>query len=303
MEQIQIIPAHQIDTAKWDACVEANVNGLIYATAHYLNAMADNWSALVIDDYEAIMPLPWLKKWGFRYLYTPPLTQQLGLIGKASISAAQLEQTIQRFAKYGSHLFNYENLSFLNPLNGSLYNNYILDLNKPYQVIKEGYKKSFQKNINRAEKQGLKYQIDTDVYEASHLFYQYNKPNIGHVTEANMASFISLCQQLAKLNKVAIRKVTNNDNELLSIVLILQDGKRYYNILNYTSPLGRGLESNYFLYDNLFKELSNQPMLFDFEGSDLPGVKSFYESMGSINQPYFHWHFNKLPWFAKMVKG
>jgi hypothetical protein len=52
----------------------------------------------------------------------------------------------------------------------------------------------------------------------------------------------------------------------------------------------------------LFKEFTNQEMLFDFEGSDLQGVQKFYEKFGAINQPYFHWHYNLLPKPIKWLK-
>jgi len=56
------------------------------------------------------------------------------------------------------------------------------------------------------------------------------------------------------------------------------------------------------LYDSLLEELANQPMLFDFEGSNIKGIQQFYEKFGAINQPYFHWHFNRLPFPLNIIK-
>ena len=89
---------------------------------------------------------------------------------------------------------------------------------------------------------------------------------------------------------------------MVSSVILLEDRNRFYNIINYTTIEGRQLKANFFLYDNLFKELSESPMLFDFEGSDLTGVKHFYKNFGAINQPYFQWHFNQLPWPLNYLK-
>jgi hypothetical protein len=52
----------------------------------------------------------------------------------------------------------------------------------------------------------------------------------------------------------------------------------------------------------ILKEFSGRNLLFDFEGSDLPGVKEFYECFGPIDQPYFHYHFNDLPFPLNLVK-
>ena len=72
----------EIDEAKWDKCISKASNGLIYAYSYYLDGMADNWDALVLNDYEVVMPLPWRKKFGFYYLYQPAFTAQLGLFGR-----------------------------------------------------------------------------------------------------------------------------------------------------------------------------------------------------------------------------
>ena len=52
----------------------------------------------------------------------------------------------------------------------------------------------------------------------------------------------------------------------------------------------------------MIKEFAGKPLLFDFEGSDIQGVKSFYEKFGAVNQPYFHYHHNQLPGILKLLK-
>jgi hypothetical protein len=71
---IRYLQRDQIDTVQWDNCIGNAPNGLIYGHSFYLDRMAVNWDALVLNDYEAVMPLPWKKKWGIYYLAHPPLT-------------------------------------------------------------------------------------------------------------------------------------------------------------------------------------------------------------------------------------
>ena len=298
---MQIISSEHIDFVKWDACVQNNENGLIYATSTYLNAMTDNWSGLLINDYQAIMPLPWRKKWGIRYLYTPAFTQQLGLIGQTNVSAIELQKKVLQFARFGNYLFNDGNAPLGDELSFFECNNYIIYLNKSYEEIRSSYKKNFKKNTNKPIHNELNYQKSDEYELAIRSFYQYNSAHILHVHSAEIDCFIKLCSQLFPAN-ILVRKVTNKADELLSIVLLLKDNKRYYNLINYTSAAGRKVEANYFLYDNLFKELAENDLLFDFEGSDLPGVKSFYECMGGLNKPYYLWQFNHLPWPLHLFK-
>ena len=78
---ISYLPQQQIDKTKWDNCINGSSNGLIYARSYYLDITAPGWNALVLNDYEAVMPLPTRKKWIFSYLFEPPMTPILGVFG------------------------------------------------------------------------------------------------------------------------------------------------------------------------------------------------------------------------------
>ena len=84
--RIEILPSDKINQYAWDQCVRNNSNGLIYTTSVYLNQLSEQWNGLVLNDYETIMPLPWKKKAGIRYCYTPPFIQQLGITGGLTLS-------------------------------------------------------------------------------------------------------------------------------------------------------------------------------------------------------------------------
>jgi len=73
-DQIKHLQQKEIDKIKWDACISNAANGLIYGYSFYLDTMARHWDALVLNDYEAVMPLTWNKKYGFYYLYQPAFT-------------------------------------------------------------------------------------------------------------------------------------------------------------------------------------------------------------------------------------
>src|SRR6478609_8282347 len=78
---IRYLLHHEIDKPKWDRCVKEADNGLIYGYSFYLDHMAYQWDGLVLNDYEAIMPLTWNKKYGICYLYQPFFTASLGVFG------------------------------------------------------------------------------------------------------------------------------------------------------------------------------------------------------------------------------
>src|SRR5438477_249208 len=80
--RVKYLSHHEIDKAKWDKCVDEADNGLIYGYSFYLDHMAKHWDGLVLNDYNAIMPLTWNKKFGIYYLYQPAFTASLGIFGQ-----------------------------------------------------------------------------------------------------------------------------------------------------------------------------------------------------------------------------
>ena len=301
-QQIHIIPSPQIDKSKWNDRISKSSNGLIYAHSFYLDAMAEHWHGLVIDDYSAVMPLPWRKKYGIRYLYTPPFMQQLGLIGTETIDTASLIQTVYSFAGYGDHLFNFANHLIQNEDNCENSNNYILDLSAGYDSINHNYKTNLLRNLNKSQSGNLQYSVSENIHTAIDLHQQLQAQNIRHVTVEDYARFKKLALFLLAQEQCIIRTVKNKTAEILSAALLLKDERRIYNIINATTEEGKNINANHLLMDQIIQEFAGQNLVFDFEGSNIPGVKNFYEMFGAINQPYFHWHFNKLPWPLKLLK-
>ena len=83
---IKCVTYQQIDKQKWDGCIDKAVNGLVYAYSFYLDEIADNWDALILNDYEAVMPLTWRKKYGIHYLYQPFFCASLGIFTEQKIA-------------------------------------------------------------------------------------------------------------------------------------------------------------------------------------------------------------------------
>ncbi|MBC7588240.1 MAG: hypothetical protein H7178_07750 [Chitinophagaceae bacterium] len=297
-----IIPSNQIDKIKWDACIANSSNGFIYAHSYYLDAMAKEWHGLIVNDYETVFPIAIKKKFGFPYCYMPAFTQQLGFVGNMNFDEDLAIKQIIDFVKYGSPYLNFNNQHFATKHQCFSRKNYVIDLSKPYYEIKNQYKKSTDYSLSKGTKLKLSYVADENVFEAVSLYQKHNHQYLKQVKNKDYENLQTLLTQLQRTKQVIIRKAVDANEQLLSIVLLLKDNKRLYNLINYTTEDGRKCEANYFLYDNILKEFSSKPMLFDFEGSDLPGVSAFYEKFGAINQPFFHWHFNHLPFPLKFFK-
>ena len=299
-QEIQLIPAYRIDASRWDHCVRNSSNAMIYAESDYLNLMADNWHGIVVNDYECVMPVPWRKKLGIRYCYQVPFIQQLGWYSlKEPQDPLALQLQLFNCCRYGDYAFNFRNRITGNGVKE--YSNYILDLDRSYAEIAGNYKKDFTVNLKKSEKEALVFTEDS-VENAIAVFQEFYASRMPHVRETDYRNFTSLCRLLQEGNRAFARKVCNAKNEILATVLLLRDNRRIYNLMNSTSAAGRKAEANFFLMDCLFREYAGNSLLLDFEGSDLEGVRAFYEKCGAVNQAFSGMHFNHLPYPIRWLK-
>lgn len=300
--RIQIFPADQIDQKKWDQCISDNANGLIYSCSTYLNTMAENWHGIVVDDYAMVMALPWKKKLGVRHGYMPAFIQQLGLAGPhQQIDSAGLLAQLAGFLPYGDYHFNFSNNALIQNLSFQKRTNLVIDLSKPVSAIKEQFKKDLKEDISKAEKWQLQY-THAGIDMAIDCFRENYSHKIQQITSTDFQHFATLCKQFSDKQQCFVRAVTDTDDSLLAIAVFLKDDKRIYNLMNTSLPDGRKKSANHFLLSKLIAEFSEQPLLLDLEGSEIPGVKQFYESFGAANEPYFYYHYNRLPWPLKLLK-
>lgn len=293
--KINIYPAYVIDQQKWDDCINNNPNGLIYAQYDYLDRICDHWSGLVVGDFQAIMPLPWRKKYGLRYYYIPPFIQQLGFIGDTSLLPLIHEELIRKirgYAWYGDLHLNFSNHLLASELHCKNRTNLVIDLNRTYTDIQKDYSPDLKQILHKIDQGSLVYETGNTVANTIKHYQQQYAERMPHLSADDFARLRDLCRYYADRGNCLIRAVTKKDGTLLSDTLLLKDNKRIYHLLNTTFTEGRELHSNHWLLDQILHEFSGKNLLFDFEGSDLPGVKTFYKKFGGHVQPYFHYRRN-----------
>lgn len=302
MPSAQIIPASAIDTQRWDILIAQSDNGLIYAQSAYLNTMADNWEAIVLDDYRAVWPLPWRKKWGIKYYYTPAFIQQLGLIG--SIEAGDMNtciELIKQRVSLADLQLNFFNDAAAIPSN-KVRTNFVLNLNRSFDELLNHYQSGFRNTYQQLLKESsLSFTTSDDYAVIIDRYYELYQIKHQSLKEDDVQQFKSLIAQYAAAGRSRLH-ILKEDNNLHAASILLFDNKRIYNILNLLTEQGRKAQSNYLLYGSVLSSYSNRNVLFDFEGSDLPGVKAFYAKMQPVNQPYTQCRLNQLPWPLRLFK-
>ena len=294
---IRLVTRQDIDHQLWDACIDNTTNGLVYAKIDFLDLMSDQWDAIVIDNYRAIMPIPFRKKWGIRYVYQVPFIQQLGLIGTYDdTELLECLKLMQETFRYGNYAFNFLNTTGV----ATVAKNYVLDLTPDYQTIAKGYRNDHRRNLQWDRIRQLEYRKTEAVAETIHLYRELYHHKFQHVPRQSFEHLIRFAQR--RPAQAIVREAREN-GKLSSAILALKDNKRLYTLVSATTEQGKKTAANRFLLDRLIREFAGNDLLLDFEGSDLPGVAEYYEGFGAALQPYSVIKWNHLPlpirWFKK----
>lgn len=303
---IKYLKHSEIDKSKWDECILNSLNSLIYVHSFYLdNCTSCQWDALILDDYQAIMPITFRNKYGISYLYQPAFLQQGGIFFKKSIDQKIINlflAEILKHFKFAEINLNYAN-EFVNVPNLQIkaLNNFILPLNKSYLEIASNFSNVFIKNVKKAKKYSFDYEKLSIVEPLVDLFKKLYGSRFLSVKQKDYDALSKNCNELIKKNNIVLRTASIK-GEIYAGIILLRDEKRIYNISPSVTLKGRKLSANHFLYNSIIKEFSESNLIFDFEGSDIKGIADFYQSMTPLNQKYFSIKYNRLPKLIKLFK-
>ncbi|MEO7922366.1 MAG: hypothetical protein ABIR30_01715 [Chitinophagaceae bacterium] len=300
---IRYVHGKEIDRTKWDRCIENAPNGLIYSYSFYLDQMAKNWDGLVLNDYEAVMPLTWNNKYGIRYLYQPFLTAQLGVFGQGLTG-----KTIHDFIEAIPNSFrlveiplNYGNTDGIPAGLSRSRKNYTLLLGKPYEELYSGNNENTRRNIKKAAQTGCTATKNIPVENVIDLAVQHMK-SYSRESAENLENFRKLYQQLDEKKMTAVYGIESAEKTLLASCIFFFSHNRAYYILVGNHPSSRATGASHALIDTFIKDHAGKNILLDFEGSDIPTLASFYSGFGAMNEPYPFLKINRLPFYMKWMK-
>lgn len=285
---IKYLLHNEIDFFKYDKCIEESSNSRIYAFSWYLNCVADNWDALILNDYESVMPLPKRKKYGIHYIYQAPWVQQLGIFSENKIDKFTIVEFLAKIPKkfiLVDYFFNSDNI-----VDGKYIkerNNYILSLNQSFETIKSNFNKN-RKRISNKNFDDFKLNKDGDIGDFL-MFYKTQNFNF----KIHKDSFEKLQNLLNKNhNSVHIWNVYKN-GELLAGLLWLKYDFRIIYLLPVATAQAKKDNIPTFIVNELIKEFQNTNYILDFEGSMIEGVAQFYKSFGAEKEIYY-WYKKRL---------
>ena len=300
---ISLLQQNEIDKSKWNNCILNAPNSLIYAEYDYLDIMCKKWCALVLNDYETVMPLPYNRKYGITYLYQPFFCASLGIFGN-NLN----QETVSLFLNAVPKTFSYWDI-YLNKANYFVIENYhfdrrlnlVLSLNKPYYSLSGAFAKNHIKSISLGAREGMNAYKNIHIDEIINLAAAQSK-KYSPIRSADYDRFKKLYNLFLPLNKAVTYGVYNNENQLTASAVFFTSNARAYYILVGNHPKGRNLGASHILINEFIKDYSEQDIILDFEGSNIESIARFYKGFGAAEEIYPGLRINRLPPILRLFR-
>ena len=301
-DQIRYVKRKDIDTQKWNECIRNAPAAIIYVYSYYLDAIAEQWDALIKNDYEAVLPLPWKEKYGIKYIYQPFFMAQTGVFGQ-NVTETLLNNFIDAipFAfKYVDIDLHETNYSETLMKDGSARMNMILSLDQSYDALHEKYHRLAKRMIRKSVDAGLQVDEETGIDETISFYKNIYEPRIkiGKDAYRRLSDMLNTAQSKNELITLTARYQGN----IVSIYNLMTDEKNVYSVVGGSSDEGKENGAFYFLTDYALKKICNSKRVFRFEGSDKKEIAFFNQQFGAKTIDYPHLKINRLPVLLRWLK-
>ena len=288
---IKYLKHKEIDKAKWDNCIENSPNCIIYGMSWYLDIVCENWDALVSDDYEAVMPLPWKSKLSIKYIYHPFFAQQLGLFYQ-NHADDQIYEFLQHIpAKFIKYETSVNFLNSVKKLSLNIRINYILSLNSLYSELQNKFSENTRRNIKKAEKN---ISFINDNISIKDFLNLKKENNINNLENHHFIKLEKLISMLIEKKHAKILGVVS-ENKLIGAALFVSFKSRIIYLFSASGTEGKNQRAMFAIVNVIIKENTEKNMLLDFEGSMIKGVARFFKGFGASPETYWRIKKSRIP--------
>jgi len=278
---IRRLKYNQIDFEKYTECLENSEQRKYSAAKDFLDITSNKqWEILVFNDYEAVMPVPYIRKLGLKFVVNPKLCQQLGIFSKVDNKILN-DQFLSYFeAKYKIwyYAFNEYN-TFSKKLQKR--KNYLI-FPSDYKLVKQNYSPKRKRKLRLDPDVIIDSEIKESSFRETEKFMSENF--IGAKDEHDKKKFLEIFYHLEKANLLKC-VVFIYQKKIINALAIYTDQSTIallgtFNDKNYIKLSGSSVLIDHVISKNI------QNKIFDFEGSEIPSIEEFFTGFRPVLKTY-----------------
>jgi len=262
---------HEIDFSKYAQCLENSEQIKYSASKIYLDVTSKKrWDLLIYNDYEAVMPLPYVRKYGIKIVLNPMLCQQLGVFSKQDnviLNEAFLDFLKKNYLVRVYH-FNDHN-QFQSPI----------EYKKNFIIYPDSYDNVYAKY---SPKRKRKLRLDENVLgnsEIKIISFDEAKPFIesnmtGLAKQEDVHGFIRIYKRFYDLKSLTFCAFYYQ-NQIINLIAVYSDYKTLALLGTFNEKKYVKISGSSALINDMIKK-NIETAAFDFEGSEVPSIDEFF---------------------------
>ncbi|HAI84536.1 MAG TPA: hypothetical protein DCL43_12800 [Chitinophagaceae bacterium] len=286
----QAIPRHQLDTQRWDTCIATSKHTNIFMYSWALDILCEQqWQAFVYGDYIGIAALPVRKKWHLiRYAYQVPFLPYCSVIStEATIQWQDFYRKVKSKFSFLDITCDWQHTKRLTA-NEQLRTNYYLPQGVAYELIANNYSTACKKNLRKAQQRGvLTPQKSNDTVTIDLLLQVYDNAYGGlqkHHHQRNYNTAKSFMHKALAAGWLQLYTTYDSDNQLLHVAAMITYEHKHWYYMAAPTTVGREKRVTYAFIDFAIAQACAANASFDFVGSDIANVATFYRSFSPETQ-------------------
>jgi len=299
---INYIKRKDVEVDKYDACIENAVQSSMSAFSWYLDIVADNWDVLVLDDYEAVMPIPFRKKYGIKYVYPPFWLLELGIF------SLDESQDIKPFLDVLYGEFKFIELR-LNTKNKFLKSEFLihkqfqyLDLEIGYESILKGYNRNRKRELIKANKHHLVENWNDNPEKLITIFKTNIAERVKEINDKDYATLLNLMQLSIQKGVGELLTIYDANENLLAAAFFLKHKNKVTQLVCASDVSNRKNGVHTFFNDRAIFKYQPHFSVYNFGGSSMKNIANYYTSFGADTEEYQQIKYNNLPFLLRLFK-
>jgi len=305
---IKCVSSTSIPAEQWDSFILASPEGMVYALTDFLNGMAPDWSAYIIEDdnkWQMVFPFRVAKKYFLSYFLQPKFTQFLGpafkpFSGKASKELQWKNKALDLLCKRIKQDFSYVNFNMHPGMDYTIpfvWNKFRVSPRFTYQIQLsdrslteiEGEVQKGKIQMHKAIQAGFSFEELESAHDLVDLFARLKSKAIGHLTPKDYSDFAEMLKPLWEKGYAKVFKLSSPDGELAGgMVLYIYKGCLTY-AFSVADPKFSKLSIGHALIWKSVQYAKEQGLdLVDFEGSMIPEIERVFRRFGAKPTTYLN---------------
>ncbi|MCE3074332.1 hypothetical protein [Chryseobacterium gwangjuense] len=287
----------EIDFKKYTKCLEKSEQRKYSAAKDFLDVTSGKqWEVLVYNDYEAVMPVPFVKKYGVKIVHNPRLCQQLGVFSAEDNININEEFLSYLKDNYLIRIYTFNDTNrFISTI--ELKNNFLI-YPDVYEKVYAKYSPKRKRKLRLDEETLQNSEIKEITYKEAEGFVKNNF--IGAENEDDKLSFMKIFESFFNINSLTFLAFYYQ-SKIINIIVTFADKESIALLGTFNDKEYVKLSGASVLIDQAIKE-NIETHIFDFEGGNLPNIEEFFRGFRPELKPYPIIEGSKKDLFKKLLK-